>query len=433
MGVRRREVMTGMAAALTFPRAVLAADGAGAAGVVNDWYRLVLELVRHTATMSPPVASRAFAYLGVTAWEALSGPGRLSLAGQVTALTPLPARPAGLNDAAVLQAAMATTLTALFANTGPTGQRAVAAMARRLDERVTAGLAPDLAAASTAHGRAVAEHILAWSQDDGGAVIDNLGFPQTPSVAEHPQDWVPTSLVALQQAPLLPTWGSNRTFAMPAGVTCALPAPPEYSEDPGSDFYKQAKEVYDTSLTLTDEQKTIARFWSDDPMLSSTPPGHWVAIAADILEEQDAPADRRAEVMALLGITLADAFIACWRDKYAFNLLRPVTYIRRLIDKNWEPLLITPPFPEYPSGHSSQSGAAATVLTGLFGEGFAFVDRTHADEGMDGRPFPDFWTAARDAGISRLYGGIHFRAAIERGLDQGACVGACTQRLETRA
>lgn len=433
MGVRRREVMTGMAAALTFPRAVLAADGAGAAGVVNDWYRLVLELVRHTATMSPPVASRAFAYLGVTAWEALSGPGRLSLAGQVTALTPLPARPAGLNDAAVLQAAMATTLTALFANTGPTGQRAVAAMTRRLDERVTAGLAPDLAAASTAHGRAVAEHILAWSQDDGGAVIDNLGFPQTPSVAEHPQDWVPTSLVALQQAPLLPTWGSNRTFAMPAGVTCALPAPPEYSEDPGSDFYKQAKEVYDTSLTLTDEQKTIARFWSDDPMLSSTPPGHWVAIAADILEEQDAPADRRAEVMALLGITLADAFIACWRDKYAFNLLRPVTYIRRLIDKNWEPLLITPPFPEYPSGHSSQSGAAATVLTGLFGEGFAFVDRTHADEGMDGRSFPDFWTAARDAGISRLYGGIHFRAAIERGLDQGACVGACTQRLETRA
>lgn len=432
MDVRRRGVVTGLAA-VAFPRFAVAASGTTASGVIHDWYRLVLELVRHTATMSPPVASRAFAYLGIAAWEALPGPGRRSLAGQVTGLTPVPPRPAGLDDAAVLQAAMATTLTALFANTGPTGQRAVAAMAERLDGRVRSGLAPDLAAASAAHGRAVAGHILAWSEDDGGARIENMGFPLTAWVAEHPQDWVPTSTVALQQAPLLPTWGENRTFAMPEGVTCGLPAPPDYSEDPASDFYKEAKEVYDTSLTLTDEQKTIARFWSDDPMLSSTPPGHWVAIAADILEEQDAPADRRAEVMAILGITLADAFIACWRDKYAFNLLRPVTYIRRHIDKTWEPLLITPPFPEYPSGHSTQSGAAATVLTGLFGEGFAFVDRTHEDEGMDGRPFPDFWTAARDAGISRLYGGIHFRAAIERGLDQGACVGACTLRLETRA
>jgi membrane-associated phospholipid phosphatase len=210
---------------------------------------------------------------------------------------------------------------------------------------------------------------------------------------------------------------------------CGLPPPPEYSEEQGSAFHAEAVEVVEVTRALTPEQRLIARFWSDDPMLSPTPPGHWISIAMQILEAQHAPAARRAEVLALLGITVADAFIACWRDKYAFDLLRPVTYIRRVIDKTWEPLLITPPFPEYPSGHSVQSGAAAVVLTRLFGEGFAFADTTHVDEGLPARDYPDFWTAAREAGISRLYGGLHFRSGVERGLDQGACVGAETLRL----
>jgi membrane-associated phospholipid phosphatase len=210
---------------------------------------------------------------------------------------------------------------------------------------------------------------------------------------------------------------------------CGLPPHPAYSEEPGSAFHAEAVEVVEVSRRLTPEQRLIARFWSDDPMLSPTPPGHWISIAMQILERQQAPAARRAEVLALLGITLADAFIACWRDKYAFDLLRPVTYIRRVIDKGWEPLLITPPFPEYPSGHSVQSGAAATVLTALFGEGFAFTDRTHVDDGLPARDYADFWTAAREAGLSRLYGGIHYRSAVERGLEQGICVGAQTLRV----
>jgi len=123
----------------------------------------------------------------------------------------------------------------------------------------------------------------------------------------------------------------------------------------------------------------------------------------------------------------------CWRVKYEYDLLRPVTYIQRLIDPKWRPLLITPPFPEYPSGHSSQSGAAATVLNGFFGENFAFTDRTHEKDGLPPRSFPSFWAAAEEAALSRLYGGIHFRAAIARGLDQGRCVGARVIALSTRA
>ena len=431
----RRQVMTGFAAGLALaPFGTLrAAETPDAARVIHDWYRLVLELVRHTPTATPPMASRALAIIGITAWESLSPPGSRSLAGQVTDLTPPPARPPGLDDAAVMHAALSACVSNCFANTGPTGQRAMTTMIDRLGARVHATLSPEVMTASAAHGQAVSAHIRAWAATDGGAVIPNMGFPETWPVAEAASDWVPTSLVRMQQAPLLPHWGENRPFAMPAGIPCGLPPPPAYSEDPASAFYLEAKEVYDTTRALTDEQRMIARFWSDDPMLSTTPPGHWVSIAMQVLEAGNAPADRRAEVLALVGITVADAFIACWQAKYQYDLLRPITYIKRVIDKTWEPLLITPPFPEYPSGHSTQSGAAATVLTHLYGENYPFSDNTVAGDDLPGRDFPDFWTAANDAGRSRLYGGIHFRAAIEQGLEQGRCVAAHTLRLQMRA
>jgi hypothetical protein len=403
--------------------------------MVTTWYRLVLELVRHTATYSPPVASRAFAYIGVAAHEALAtgNPALVSLAGQLNGLTPPPPRSAGPHDeACVLQAALSASAQVFFANTGPTGQRAMGKLDEQLGKKAMDGIDPEVVARSIAHGQAVAAHILAWSLDDGGAVVDNMGFPQTFTPGENPQDWVPTSMIRQQQAPLLPNWGNNRPFAMPAGTTCAIPAPPAYSDDPASAFYQAAKEVYDVGNSLTDDQKLSARFWSDDPMLSSTPPGHWISIAVELAERDALPADRVTEVMALLGVAMADAFIGCWAAKYEFNLLRPVTYIRRNIDPKWETFLITPPFPEYPSGHSTVSGAAATVLTHAFGDNFAFDDPTHEPEDLPIRSFSSFWEAADDAGLSRLYGGIHYRFAVEEGLTQGRCIGAYTTALKTR-
>ena len=167
-------------------------------------------------------------------------------------------------------------------------------------------------------------------------------------------------------------------------------------------------------------------------MLSPTPPGHWVAIVLEIAERDALPPEQVADLLARVGIAVSDGFIANWNDKYKHDLLRPVTYIRRVIDPTWEPLLITPPFPEYPSGHSTQSGAASSVLTAALGEGFAFTDSTHVEDGIPARPFPDFATAAQEAAASRLYGGIHFRAAIDRGLDQGDCVGQYINALRTR-
>ena len=136
------------------------------------WYGLVLELVRHTPTYSPPVASRSFAYLGVAAYEAAASgsPDLQSLAGQLHELTPLPPRDAGktYDDAVVVNAAMAHAARNFFTHTGPTGQRALAAMAKKMHAQVSAGLPEDVVALSEAYGEAVSKHILAWSQGDGG-------------------------------------------------------------------------------------------------------------------------------------------------------------------------------------------------------------------------------------------------------------------------
>jgi membrane-associated phospholipid phosphatase len=404
------------------------------AQVLDRWARLSLELVRHTPTHSPPVASRSFAYLGVTAWEAAvaTDPALVTLAGQLTDLDALPKAPAGLDPAVVMQSALAPVMAELFAHTGPTGQRALAAMTRKLDERVAEGLDPAVVASSRAYGAELAAAILIWARQDGGAEVVNMGFPMDWSPSTGTGRWVPTNRVVQQQAPLLPLWGQNRPFAMLPGDTCGLPSPTAWSGHKDSPFYRDALEVAEVTKSLTPEQIAIARFWADDVMLSSTPPGHWVAIALDLLDEQDAPVDRRAEVLARLGVALADAFIGCWDAKFRYDLVRPITYIRGEIDPKFEPLLNTPPFPEYPSGHSVQSGAAEIVMARMFGTEFAFTDNTKADDGLPARSFLSFRAAAEEAGISRLYGGIHFRPAIEDGLDMGRCIGDYAAALVMR-
>jgi hypothetical protein len=426
----------GALAALGMPRTARADRVHTPQSVLCNWYKLVLKLVRHTPTYSPPVASRSFAYLGITAFEAAAGGSEelRSLSGQLNGLTDVPRRETVQthDEALVIHAALALAVRNFFGNTSPTGQRVMKKFEEKLYAELSRGLDAQVIARSVAQGRAVAAHVLEWSKNDGGAVVENMGFPYEYELTKGEGKWVPTSLVVQQQKPLLPLWGQNRTFAMASGAACPLPEPPVYSEDKSSEFYRQALEVYDTTRALTDEQKTIARFWSDDPMLSPTPPGHWISIAIHILERDKAGLALTADTLARLGIAVSDAFVACWHAKFEFDLVRPVTYIRKHIDPKWEPMLITPPFPEYPSGHSTQSGAAADVLTSLFGGTLAFGDSTHARDGMAERTFPNFWAAAEEAGISRLYGGIHFRAAIDRGLDQGRCVASHVNALRTR-
>jgi hypothetical protein len=402
--------------------------------VARAWFALALDLTRSTTGFSPPVAARAFGYLGVTLYESVvpGMPGYRSLSGQLNDLGPLPeALGSGYHWATAANAALATMARHMYG--GATAQAAANLAAIDGLERALQGdlaASPGLVRRSQAFGRAVADALYAWSLTDGGHEGYLRNFPTSYQPPVGPGLWVPTP-PAFQRA-LQPAWGQNRPFVLASGADCEPPPPPAFSPAPGSPFHEEALEVYDTVNTLTDEQEVIARFWSDDPGATATPPGHSISIATQVLEELEASLGEAAETYARVGMSVADAFIACWWVKYVHNLLRPVTFIANHIDPNWPPLLNTPPFPEYPSGHSTQSGAAAEVLTDLFGD-LPFVDRTHVDRGFAPRPFDSFHAFADEAAVSRLYGGIHFRSAIERGLEQGTCVGSRVNALIFRA
>lgn len=385
----------------------------------NDWMSLLVQRAQAEG-YSPLVASRIYAYAAVTQYEAALGgmPDHQTLAGQLHELPALPQPPADieLDWQSVVSAALAGLSQDLFPD--PSAQTVLAFRDLYTNHnltRIQAGVPRQVLQRSRMYGNQVADAILAWAASDGYA--DTRGLPYTPPAGSG--QWVPTGGSTNPQ-PLEPHWGTLRTFALPSLDACAPPPPPEYSEVPGSPFYQEAMAVYEATRTLTPDQRVVANFWADNPRQTGTPPGHSVSLALQLLEGADLAT--AVEAYALLGVAVGDAFISCWHEKYRYNLVRPETYIQRHIDPDWQPLISTPPFPEYTSGHSVQSGAANAVLVALFGDD-PIVDRTHAARGLAPRPFDSLTAAFEEAAISRLYGGIHYPVGIDDGVPQGRCVG----------
>ena len=233
-----------------------------------------------------------------------------------------------------------------------------------------------------------------------------------------------------------PYWNKIKPLLMDSASQFAPPAPPPYDLNKSSVYYKELKEVYDVSKQLTKEQDTIAHYWDDNPFVSehkghltyankkTTPIGHWMGIVAILSGNNTKDEMITARAYALTSAAIFDAFIACWDEKFRSKTIRPISVIRETMESEWNALLQTPPFPEYTSGHSVISASAATVLTHQFGENRTFHDTTELQYlGME-RSFSSIEAASNEAGISRLYGGIHFRSAIEKGKDQGKKIGS---------
>jgi hypothetical protein len=212
--------------------------------------------------------------------------------------------------------------------------------------------------------------------------------------------------------------------------------PAAFSTDSTSEFYKEAYAVYKVSKNMSAEQNMIANFWDCNPFAVTTsghmmigfkkisPGGHWMNITGIAVKKAGLSFDKSIQITALVAMTEMDAFISCWDEKYRSNGIRPETYINKYIDIKWTPMLQTPPFPEYPSGHAVLSNSSAGVLSYLLGDNFSYTDDSELPYGVGPRDFKSFRQAAEEASLSRFYGGIHFKDAIVNGNQQGCDVAA---------
>ena len=401
-------------------------------GVVYDWFALALQLIQQTPGFSPPVAARALGYMGLSLYESVvpGMPGYQSLAGQLNELSSLPwAQPdEPLHWPTVANASMATMVRMMIPNASPENKARVDLLERNIPLKYTQDfdpdtITPDITNRSETFGKLMGMAIMTWARTDGGheawGPIRRSRAIYVPPSGTGKWSATPPAFGAA----LLPYWGENRPFVLKRAADCPAPPPPTYSEAPGSEFYKDAAEVYRIATAATQEQRQFALYWADDPGKTPTPAGHWAFIANDLLKARKADLGTAAATFARLNIAMSDAFVAAWHTKYTLNVLRPVTYVQLVLDSNWYPTLLpTPPFPDYPSGHSVQSSSAQSILGALFGANTEFVDNTHNDRGWGPRTFKSFKAAADEAAISRVYAGIHYRFASEGGKPQGQCV-----------
>lgn len=245
--------------------------------------------------------------------------------------------------------------------------------------------------------------------------------------------WQPTPPIFM--APIEPYWWKLRTFALDSSNQFKSVPTIQFDTAKNSLFYKLVLEVYNTGNNLSPEQQDIANFWDCNPyavqqfghvefaLKKISPGGHWIGIAGIACKKNKLSLKQTAWVHALVSMGLSDAFVSCWKNKYTYNRIRPETYINRYIDKSWHPWLQTPPFPEYSSGHAVISTTSSEILTALFGNNFAFNDTSEKEFGLPARRFKSFKEAANEATISRLYGGLHFRDALENSKKEGSAIG----------
>ena len=283
----------------------------------------------------------------------------------------------------------------------------------------------DIVSRSIKHGESVAKYTIAWFKDDGH--IKNQGRPRY-NFPRGKGYWMPTPPEFAD--PLDPWFKTMRPLVLDSARQFKPLPPVTYDETPNSPFYDQVMQVYITSKNIDAEQKEIAAFWDCNPIKAwhqghfvfntrqISPGGHWMSLAKVGCDYKQANMMEAIEAYTLVGISLFDAFISCWAEKYSSHSIRPVTFINKFIDSTWEPYLQTPPFPEHISGHSTISAASAEILTRLFGE-FSYQDSTEVRFGLPVRSFTNYHAAAWEASVSRIYGGIHFR----RGCDEGNRLG----------
>ncbi|MBM4178209.1 MAG: vanadium-dependent haloperoxidase [Ignavibacteria bacterium] len=395
--------------------------------IVHQWNRLVIEVIMEDG-FGPPVAARIHSYANLAGYQAAyhADKSYTSMVGQLNGFASCPSPSADsvydwrVSAAAAYQIACSKLLYRIVYSDS---------LAKVHFDVLAKEVPEDVFRRSKDFGVAVGKAINAYAKADGYTRTQGLPEFEWPRCDSC---WIPTPPNFAR--PLSPYCGQVRTIVLKSASEFPVPPSIKYSTEKGSEFYKAAVEVMTIKNTLTAEQKAIADFWNDNPVLTNyhghfiynsrqiSPGGHWMNIAEQVMIQEKTPMVRSMEVYSMLAFALFDGFTACWQEKFRGNLIRPVSYINSYIDKTWEPLLQTPPFPEHASGHSTITAAAAEVLTHHFGD-VAFVDSTEVPFGWPARSFANFRVAAMEASVSRLYGGIHYRRGCDAGNEHGKLIG----------
>ena len=378
---------------------------------------------------SPPVASRIYAYASLAAYESIRNldTSYPSLTAQLNDFGKMPSPEKGKEYDYRISA-----ITAFFsiAKKLTFTKDSTVSVEKEMIGSLSSGVSKKISDRSIAYGKAIADSILARSTRDRYKQIQ--GMPRY-TISELSGKWKNTPPDYFDG--VQPFWNKMRTLVMDSASQFKPTPPPIVSSDKNSSFYKEMKEVYDIKKALTDSTTEVARFWDDNASATThvghltyatkkpSPGGHWINITAIACKQSNFNWVQSAQAYAMTSIAMYDGFISCWDEKYRSEYVRPVTAINEFMDPNWEPLLQTPPFPEYTSGHSVVSSSIANVLTRIFGDNFAFTDSYEKPYiGLE-RRFQSFIKASEEACISRMYGGIHFRSAVENGKLQGRALG----------
>ena len=389
---------------------------------------------------SPPVASRVYLYPTVAAYEIIAQkyPDKYnSLVGQVKELSTIPS-PSDKNVDYHLASLFA------FNTVGKAlifSENKMELFEKNFKTQLKELNVPSkVIKASEAYGQAVAVFIKEWASKD--MYSQTRTYPKY-TIKEEDRFWKPTPPDYMDG--IEPHWKEIRTMVLDSSDQFSPKDPLPFDLNEGSPFQKQLMEVFEVTNNLDEEQINIAKFWDCNPYVTHhkghamfatkkiTPGGHWMGITAIATRKAKSSFDETINAFTNVTISLFDGFISCWDEKWDTLIVRPETLINQYYDEEWLPLLQTPPFPEYTSGHSVISRAAAVTLTDLYGDNFDFVDTTEIAYGLPERSYTSFIHASEEAAISRLYGGIHYMMAIEEGIKQGQGVGDyIVQGLQTQ-
>ena len=417
--------------------------------VAVKWADKTLYVIRFSAFNTPTYSSRSLGYIGLCMYETLvaGDPTHRSMSGQLNGLILPPLNVTEeIHWTLAVNAAQDTLIKLLYPVPGNSHRfihESIDSLYDAVYEEESKNIAKETIDRSIKWGRDVALAIYNWSLNDGGDKGYGRNFVPTfvfPSGASY---WIPPIRgQTISLYPLHPYWGDNRTF-VPANGSLPVPAIIPYSTDTASAYYKVYKAVYDKDKVLTLPEMELAAWWGDDPTETFSPPGHSYAMATMAANKSNPKIIIAAEAYARTGMAVADAFIRCWKAKYTYFNERPSSYVKKNIDPNWQQFWPEPPFPAFPSGHSIQSGAAAEVLTAVYGDNFSFTDHSHEgnrryddlrffDLRYPARSFKSFWEAANECAYSRFLGGIHTQQDNDAGTAQGKVIGENVNALQWR-